>query len=112
MNSSTVPQPIVIQYENGDELLHTAENAYVCAVPTCPCRADAVGDIIFTGYTEAGDELVEWQDESVMPAQHEVYLDRSARALPEIIFSFSTQASAHALFLALCDARRIFVEGE
>ncbi len=103
---------IVIQYENGDELLHTAENDYVCADPECPCRADAVGDIIFTGYTHEGDELVEWHDLSVTPAQHKVYINREWRGLPEIIFSFNAQHAAHALFLALCDVRRLFIEGE
>ncbi len=31
--------PPVIPYEEGDELLHTAENGYQCSDPTCPCNA-------------------------------------------------------------------------
>ncbi len=65
-----------------------------------------------TGFTQEGDAIVEWQDTSVSPAQHQVYLDREHRGLPDIVFSFPSQEDAHALFAALCKATRVFVESD
>jgi hypothetical protein len=64
----------------------------------------------FTGNTLQGDELVEWCDDEV--PQHAVAIYREWRGLPDIAFHFGMQSEAHALFMALCQAEAIMVEGE
>lgn len=32
-----LPQTFVIEYEDGDDLVHTPENGYCCGDPTCYC---------------------------------------------------------------------------
>ncbi len=66
--------------------------------------------IEFTGYTQEGDEIMEWQDTETSPEQHQVYVGRETRGLDDIVFSFNTQEKAHILFNALMDATRIFGE--
>lgn len=64
----------------------------------------------FSGYTKQDDEVMEWIDEEA--GQHAVTLDREHRGFENIEFRFEMQAEAHALFLALCDAKEVFVLGE
>jgi hypothetical protein len=69
----------------------------------------------FTGHTLQGDELIEWCDEEEMVptmSQHAVAIYREWRGLPDIAFHFGMQSEAHALFMALCQAEKIIVEGE
>jgi hypothetical protein len=64
----------------------------------------------FTGYTLQGDELVEWCDDEV--PQHAVVIYREWRGLSNIAFHCCMQSEAHALFMALCQAEKIMVEGD
>jgi hypothetical protein len=66
--------------------------------------------IQFSGYTKEGDEVMEWCDEEA--DMHCVSLNREHRGFNDIEFRFDMQVEAHALFLALCDAKSIFVSGE
>lgn len=66
--------------------------------------------IEFTGYTLQGDELIEWCDDEV--PQHAVAINREWRGLPDIAFHFDAQVEAHALFLALCQAKIVMVESD
>lgn len=61
--------------------------------------------IEFTGCTVQGDELVEWCDDEA--DQHAVQINREWRGLPDINFYFGVQSEAHALFMALCQAKDI-----
>jgi hypothetical protein len=66
----------------------------------------------WTSLTVQGDEVMEWQDTEVSPAQHHVYLGREARGLPDISFHFETQEGAHTFYQALCRCKRAHVEGD
>lgn len=78
-------------------------------------KKDEVTNIIeFTGYTSQGDDVIEWHDEDadVKLDMHRVDINRDARGLAGIAFNFSTKLSAHAAFLALCDASSVYVDGD